>query len=436
MHIFIQSFGAKLAVRNGLFEVTTIENQQYLKHEYAPDELNELWVQNGCSITTAAIHLAMENDIDLLVLNHFGMPVGRFTPIRPSSIISIQRGQLLAAQNKMGLELVKSWIGKKMDNQALLLAHYCQNHRSNNANKALITKHIEQIRKYKNNLEAIEAAHVAEVADTLRGIEGIQRTLQDYLQAVYFQLRPRCVHGAITSAADEAKPRNLLTNAKAHLGKKFFLNVDLKNFYHTISQQKVLAMFGDSFFHFPPKVAALLTKLVCYQNRLPMGTSTSGIVANLCLLELDSQLQTLADNNGWTYSRFIDDLTFSAKNPFTTEQKTTIRAIIGTENLVINEEKWSETTIDEQPEITGLVIQGGRIDIKPNYIKQLGADITLYRKLLKSEHLHKSALFSATVLRHFKLHLQGQLSFMRYIRGKMDVAYVRLANRMKVRVAV
>ncbi len=172
MHLFIQSFGAKLAVRNGLFEVTTIENQQYLKHEYAPDELTELWVQNGCSITTAAIHLAMENDIDLLILNHFGMPMGRFMPIRPSSIISIQRGQLMAAQNKMGLELVKSWIGKKMDNQAMLLTNYCQNHRSSNANKVLITKHIEQIKKYKNNLEAIEAAHVTEVADTLRGMEG------------------------------------------------------------------------------------------------------------------------------------------------------------------------------------------------------------------------------------------------------------------------
>ncbi len=263
-------------------------------------------------------------------------------------------------------------------------------------------------------------------------LKAIQRILQDYLQAVYYQIRPRCVHGAITSAADEAKPRNLLTNAKTHLGKKFFLNVDLKNFYHSISQQKVLLMFGEGFFHFPPKVAALLTKLVCYQNRLPMGTSTSGIVANLCLLELDSQLQNLADQNGWAYSRFIDDLTFSAKNPFTIEQKTAIRAIIGMENLVINEEKWSESTIDEQPEITGLVIQGGRVDIKPNYIKQLSADITLYRKLLKSEHLHKGGLFSASVLRHFKLHLQGQLSFMRYIKGKMDVAYVRLANRMKL----
>lgn len=263
-------------------------------------------------------------------------------------------------------------------------------------------------------------------------LKGIQRKLQDYLQAVYYQIRPRCVHGAITSAADETKPRNLLTNAKAHLGKKFFLNVDLKNFYHSISQKKVLEMFGEAFFHFPPKVAALLTKLVCYQNRLPMGTSTSGIVANLCLLELDTRLQKLADENNWTYTRFIDDLTFSSKNAFTTEQTNEIRATIGIESLIINEEKWSETTIDEQPEITGLVVLGGRIDIKPNYIKQLGADITLYRKLLRSEHLHKSALFSAPVLRHFKLHLQGQLSFMRYIRGKMDVAYVRLANRMKV----
>jgi RNA-directed DNA polymerase len=263
-------------------------------------------------------------------------------------------------------------------------------------------------------------------------LKAVQKVLQDYLQAVYYQVRPRSVHGAIISAAGETKPRSLLTNAKAHVGKKFFLNVDLKNFYHTIKADKVRTMFeAKAVFNFPPKVAALLTRLVCYQNRLPMGTSTSGIVSNFCLLELDKQLQALADKNAWTYTRFIDDLTFSSKNSFTTEQTSEIRAIIGVENLFINDEKWSATTIDEQPEITGLVLMGSRVDIKPSYVKQLGADITLYRKLLKCEHLHKKALFSAPVLRHFKLHLQGQLSFMRYIRGKMDVAYVRLANRMK-----
>lgn len=263
-------------------------------------------------------------------------------------------------------------------------------------------------------------------------LKGVQRKLRDYLQAVYYQIRPRCVHGGIISACDESKPRNLLTNAKSHIGKKHFLHIDLKNFYHTIKKEQVAAMFSSKPFNFPPKVVFLLSELVCYQKRLPMGTSTSGIVANLCLLDFDKQLESLATKYGWTYTRFIDDLTISSKSKFTAVQKEAVREIIASVGLFVNEEKWREDTLDDQPEITGLVILGSRVDIKDSYIKQLGNDITLYRKLMKGEHLHKRALFSATILKHFKLHLQGQLNFVRYIRGKMDVAFVRLNNRMRV----
>ncbi len=275
------------------------------------------------------------------------------------------------------------------------------------------------------------------VIDTpCEALKGIQRTLQDYLQAVYYQIRPRCVHGAIITAADENKPRNLLTNAKAHVGKKHFLHIDFKNFFHTVKKEQVATMFASKPFNFPSKIVFLLTELVCYQKRLPMGTSTSGIVANLCLLELDQQLQDLASKNGWTYTRFIDDVTFSSKNKFTAPQKEAIRSAISSANLFINEEKWVENTIDDQPEVTGLVIQGSKVDIKETYLKQLSEDITLYRKLLKGSHLHKRVLFSANVLKHFKLHLQGQLSFVRYIRGKMDTTFVRLNNRMRVQIAM
>jgi RNA-directed DNA polymerase len=267
-------------------------------------------------------------------------------------------------------------------------------------------------------------------------LKGIQRILQDYLQAVYYQIRPRCVHGAIIGAADEIKPRNLLSNAKAHVGKKFFLHIDFKNFYHTINREQIIEMFASKPFNFPPKVALLLTEIVCYQKRLPMGTSSSGIVANLCLLGLDQQLQDLATKNAWTYTRFIDDITFSAKNKFTATQKEEIRALIISADLQINEEKWVENTIDDQPEITGLVIQGGRVDIKESYLKLLSNDISLYRKIMKGDHLHKRALFSANVLKHFKLQLQGQLSFVRYIRGKFDTTFVRLNNRMKLQHAM
>ncbi len=172
MLLVIQSFGAKIAVKDGLFEVSTIENQTYIKREYAVSEVSSIWVQHGCSLTNAAIVLAMDNDIDFLLLNHFGMPVGRFMPIRPNSIVTIQRAQLEAAQSTLGFELIQAWVAEKMQNQMNLLHCRSQHHNSKAKYNALILKSISQIKQQKEHLLAIEAATIQDVAEQLRGIEG------------------------------------------------------------------------------------------------------------------------------------------------------------------------------------------------------------------------------------------------------------------------
>jgi RNA-directed DNA polymerase len=263
------------------------------------------------------------------------------------------------------------------------------------------------------------------------GLKTVQRILQDYLQAVYYHIRPRCVHGGIMSAADEVKPRNIVSNARVHIGKKHFLHLDLKNFYHSIKQDAVQIMFASKPFNFSKKVSTLLTKIACHQGRLPMGTSTSGIVANFCLLGLDTKLQGIATKYGFTYSRFIDDITLSCKKAFSKAQIEEIRMAIGAENLVINEDKLKVDTIDDQPVITGLLIVGAQLDIKETYLKSLEADIKLYQLLIQ-KHQHQSRIFPAHVLQHFKMHIIGQLSFVRQIRGKENLTYIRLHKRMKM----
>ena len=261
-------------------------------------------------------------------------------------------------------------------------------------------------------------------------LKTIQRILQDQLQAVYYHIRPRCTHGAIVSTSDEVRPRNLLTNARAHVGKKHFLHLDLKNFFHTVSETQVRAMFSKKPFGFSKKVAELLTQLVCYRKRLPMGTSTSGIVANFCLLDLDTALQSIANQHDMTYTRFIDDLTFSSKKSFSKSQIESIRSTIKGEGYIINDDKMKVSIIDDQPEITGLVIMGGKVDVKEEYVKQLEADVKLYEKVVQKHH-HQARIFPAGVLQHFKNHLNGQLAFVRYVRGKDSLVYIRLVKRMK-----
>ena len=261
-------------------------------------------------------------------------------------------------------------------------------------------------------------------------LKAIQRSLQDLLQAVYYHIRPRGVHGGIVAASDEERPRNILSNARAHAGKKFFLHLDLKNFFHAISEEKVRALFESQAFNFPKKLVDLVCKTVCYRGRLPMGTSTSGIVANLCLLNLDAALQRIATQHRITYTRFIDDLTFSCKTKMPNKVMEDICNLIEAEGLVINEEKIKIMTLDEQPEITGLILVGNQVDIKDSYLKQLEEDLKLYQKIMKNSQ-HHIKIFTPQVMQHFKRHVQGQLNFVRYIKGKNDLTYLRMMKRIR-----
>jgi CRISP-associated protein Cas1 len=172
MQLFIHSFGAKLAVRDGIFEITTIEGKQYVKHDYAPTELESIWIQRGCSMTSAAVLLAVENNIDLLLLDGLGKPVGRFMPIVPNSIVTIQRAQILAANQPLGLEIVKDWIAQKMLNQANLLTQCVEHHRSKSKDNQEVRHKIAQIMTFREQLLSVQAEHIGVVADSIRGIEG------------------------------------------------------------------------------------------------------------------------------------------------------------------------------------------------------------------------------------------------------------------------
>jgi RNA-directed DNA polymerase len=67
---------------------------------------------------------------------------------------------------------------------------------------------------------------------------------------------------------------------------------------------------------FSPHLAHWLTKLTTWDHELPQGTPTSTHIANLVFLDTDIQLINLCNANNITYTRYVDDLTFSSPQDF------------------------------------------------------------------------------------------------------------------------
>ena len=125
-----------------------------------------------------------------------------------------------------------------------------------------------------------------------------------------------------------------MDNAKQHINKALIINIDIKDFFPSITYKRVFKIFH--YIGYSIQVSHLLTKL-CTNSRnvLPQGVPTSPSLSNLTLLKLDKRLSKLADKFDFTYSRYADDLTFSGDASIIKYIKT-ISKIIKEEGFSLN----------------------------------------------------------------------------------------------------
>lgn len=133
----------------------------------------------------------------------------------------------------------------------------------------------------------------------------IQKQIKDRILSL-MEL-PENVHGGV-------KRRSNITNAKPHQGKKYKLTTDLQDFYPSIKAKRIYDTFIELGFN--AQCAFYITRLTTWKGELPQGTPTSTHISNIVFLKTDYQLIELCKAHNITYTRYIDDLTFSSQSDF------------------------------------------------------------------------------------------------------------------------
>jgi RNA-directed DNA polymerase len=118
---------------------------------------------------------------------------------------------------------------------------------------------------------------------------------------------PRYMYGCVTG-------KNNILNAQRHFGHKYFLTIDLRNFFSNISHHQVYNMFERN--GFSSSCSRILTKLTTYNSCLPQGVASSPIIGNLTCLPTSNKLMYLSADNKITFTSFLDDFTFSSNQCF------------------------------------------------------------------------------------------------------------------------
>jgi RNA-directed DNA polymerase len=160
---------------------------------------------------------------------------------------------------------------------------------------------------------------------------------------------PEYIFGAV-------KGHDNVMNAKKHQGKKFIFTTDLKDFFPSINHRMVFEMFRSR--NFSPTVSRILTQLTTYKGKLPQGTPTSPMIANLVFTKTGDKLQDLAKRYNITFTSFIDDLTFSSPTDFKDLAQSFLK-IISTEGFKVSHKKTNYKTKD--PIVTGILVKNNNL---------------------------------------------------------------------------
>lgn len=166
---------------------------------------------------------------------------------------------------------------------------------------------------------------------------------------------PNNIHGGV-------KKRSNISNAKPHQGKKYQFTTDLKDFYPSIKHDRIFNTFLS--LGFSNHYSHWLTKFTSWKYELPQGTPTSTHISNLVFLETDFRLVDYCNDNDITYTRYIDDLTFSSHICFK-DKLNEILQIIAISGFKIN---YRKTLYAGNQNITGIDVHNNFIDA-PDRIK-------------------------------------------------------------------
>lgn len=134
-------------------------------------------------------------------------------------------------------------------------------------------------------------------------LKTIQRFISDYI----FAGLP--LHNAVHSFRHD---RSILSNAERHVGNRWVANIDVENFFGSISEDHLRNYFVKMGFDAPS--SRILSKLATLGGVLPQGAPTSPVLSNVLLYDFDDIIDRKSKELKINYTRYADDITFSGNN--------------------------------------------------------------------------------------------------------------------------
>ncbi len=253
------------------------------------------------------------------------------------------------------------------------------------------------------------------ISSPTRSLKYVLIKFSDILTELYNEgnVNNKIAHGFV-------QHKSIITNAKAHFGHKYLLNLDLVDFFPSITFSRVRGLFmkglGVGY-----EAANIMAMLTCYNGCLPQGSPCSPIISNMICRNLDKSLNAFSKKHRIKITRYADDITVSSNDSFTfskvfnqEELASEFVDLIESNGFKINDEKTRVSYPSNKKEVTGLVINR-KINVPRRFVRELRAI------------LHKTSFISDEEKKENFKKIYGRVSYLRQIKSKDDPVFIKYA---------
>ena len=299
---------------------------------------------------------------------------------------------------------------------------------------------IPNSKRYHDFFIAKKSGGQRRISAPVNGLKSIQTYLNIIFQALYEPSQ---------WAMGFTPNRSVVDNAKLHIGQNYIFNLDLKDFFPSISQARVWGRLKVQPFCFNKELASVIAGLCCMKvvteesesYILPQGAPTSPLLTNAICDKLDYKLSKLALHYGLNYSRYADDITFSSMhNVYQKESRfmKSLYQIIQEQGFCVNETKTRLQKKGSRQEVTGLIVSD-KVNVTRKYTQDVRNILYIWQKYgltiayqrfidyYKKEkgHIKKGVPILENVI-------AGKLEYLKMVKGNNDSTYLKLKKQYDI----
>lgn len=183
MQIVLNKYGIEIKVHNGMFRII----HQKEIHDVPVKKVSSILINQSAKLTSNVMFLAIENEIEIILVSRTGKPEGRIWSPKYGSISNIRKNQVGFAKSADAVEWIKIILASKVSNQQILLMAM---QKYDLSNKTEIENSYKKLNETIDKIYEVNSEAIEQIAPRLRGLEGSAsrlyfKMINEYLPEMY-----------------------------------------------------------------------------------------------------------------------------------------------------------------------------------------------------------------------------------------------------------